>query len=426
MKLKALWYVPHVLKNQYLNPENLKTLQEKRLKPLVKHAYKNTKFYKEKFKKAGITPDDITRIDDLRKIPLSTKEEIKASPHQIVARGYTEENCEVHYTSGSSGSLLKVLYDLEHHAYDYAVSYRFHLGQGVRPWHKYFLICNDPVELEYGRRRSILYRRTMVPWYFSVEEKVKRARAYNPHVMGGHLSTFVAMAQHVENNGIEDLHPKTLIVGGELNLPPYRRYVEKVFRSQTYDKYGAYEAKSIAWECRHHKMHIDADSSIVEFIKDGEPVSAGERGEVVITHFWNWAMPFIRYRLGDIGIPSDELCPCGRTLPLMKVIEGRLDDFIVLPSGRIIPPAIIVPLFLATTEIGQFKIIQNKRDLLEVYVVPKKEYTVEVEQDLVRRVETALGEPVHITIEKADQIEQKARGKYRAVISNIRTPLSSV
>jgi phenylacetate-CoA ligase len=426
MNVKALWYVPQVLKNQYLNPENLKKLQEKRLKPLVEHAYRNTKFYKEKFKKAGITPYDIKSIDDLRKIPLSTKEEIKASPHQIVAAGYTEENCEVHYTSGSSGSLLKVLYDLENHAYDYAISYRFHLGQGVRPWHKYFLICNDPVELEYGRRRSILYRRMMVPWYLSVEEKVNQARAYNPHVMGGHLSTFVAMAKHVENKGIEDLHPETLIVGGELNLPPYRRYVEKVFGSQTYDKYGAYEAKSIAWECRHHKMHIDADSSIVEFIKDGEPVSPGERGEIVITHFWNWAMPFIRYKLGDVGIPSDEACACGRTLPLMKVIEGRLDDFIVLPSGRIIPPAIIVPLFLATPEIGQFKIIQNRRDLLEVHIVPRKEYTDEVGKDLVGRVGTALGEPVHITIEKVDQIEQKARGKYRAVISTIRVDLSSL
>ncbi len=423
MNIKLVYQLPQALKNQYLRPENLRTLQVKRLKYMVEHAYKNTSFYKEKFRKAGITPHDIHDLSDLQKIPLSTKEDMRQSPQEVVASGYDDKNSEVHYTSGTSGAMLKILYDRENHSYENAITCRYHFGMGVRPWHKYFMICHDPVEIEQSQKRSLFYRKIAVPGTLSEEEKARLAHSCRPHVMGGHLSTFVAMAKVMENENLS-FYPGILIIGGELSLSAHRNYVEKVFHCQTFDKYGAFEAKSIAWECRDHRMHMDADSVIVEFLKDGEPVSPGERGEVVITHLWNKAMPFIRYRLNDIGIPSDEVCTCGRTLPVMKVIEGRADDFLVLPSGRILPPTSIVPLFLTTPHIKDFKIIQSKKDTIKIKIIPYRTYTEEVEKKIIKNMEYALREPVHIDVEKVETIEQES-AKYRAVVSKVGFEFSS-
>lgn len=421
---KTLYYLPHVLKNQYVKPETLKKLQEKRLRHLVQHAYRNTRFYKEKFRKAGITPHDIHDLDDLKKIPFTTKEEIVNSTG-IVAAGYHEGNCDVHYTSGTSGTTLKVLHDIENHAYEIALTCRYHWAQGVRPWHNYFMILHDPVELRGAQKRSIFHKRLSVPGDIPDEEKVELLKKYQPHVIAGHLSTLVAMAKIIQEKKIS-IAPRIIIIGGELNPPPYRQYVETVFGGQTFDKYGAFEVKSIAWECNQHNMHIDADSVIVECVKEKDVVVPGERGEVVVTSLWNWAMPFIRYRLGDIGALSDGVCGCGRTLPLMKVIEGRLDDFIVLPSGNVLPPTALVPLFFKTLQIEQFRIIQNRKDLLEVEIVPHKEYTENVEKNILEKLETIINEPIHIKIKKVETIKQEVKTKYRTVISNVKMDLSSL
>ena len=426
MRWRAVQHIPRVLKNQYLRPENLKKWQNKRLKYMVEHAYRNTRFYKEKFRKAGVTYGDIQQVDDVLKLPLTTKEEVIKAGDTIRAAGYDETNCEVHYTSGSSGTMLKILYDYESHSYETALTYRYHLGQGVRPWHRYLLILHDEIELQDAKKGSILYRSFGVSGDAPDVEKVQYAQWVRPHVMGGHLSSFVPMAKIVEEKGITTIRPKILIIGGELSFPPYRKYVEKIFCGQTFDKYGAFEVKSIAWECRHGNMHMDADSVLCEVIKDGEPAAPGERGEVVVTNLWNKAMPFIRYKLGDIGVLSDELCPCGRTLPLMDVVEGRLDDFIVLPSGKIIPPGAVVPLFFKLPHIEQFKVIQYKKDAVTVQVVPGQQYSDAVEKTLVHQLGTVFGEPVTITVEKGETINQKARGKYRAVISHVELDLSSL
>ncbi len=423
MNLRPLYYLPIVMRNQYLKLENLRKWQEKRLRLLVSHAYRNTRFYHEKFKKAHITPSDIQTLDDLKKIPIVTKEEIRASPKDVIAAGYDERTCEVHHTAGSSGAMLEVLYDRENQSYEEALTYRYHMGMGMRPWHRYFMICHDPVEMEQHKEFSPFRRMFSCPGDLPEEEKVLLAQKYDPHIIGGHPSMLYTMAKIMEEKGIK-ITPKLAIIGGEVALPFYREYIEKVFHCPTFNKYGAYEAKSIAWECRDHRMHIDADSVIVEFLKDGEPASPGERGEVVTTNLWNMAMPFIRYRLNDIGIPSDEVCTCGRTFPVMKVIEGKSNDFLVLPSGRIMPPASVVPHFWVMPQIKRFKIVQKRKDLLEIKIVPTGVFTKEMEEDIVRMMKEVLGEPVTIDIEKVESIPQSGRGKYRVIVSDVELDLS--
>jgi phenylacetate-CoA ligase len=412
--LKTLYYLPTFYKNQYKSLKVLKKLQEKRLKYVVNFAYRNTVLYKEKFKKAGITPADIQTLDDITKIPVTTKEEIKAGyPHESVAPGYTEQNCIVEHTSGSSGNMLKVLYNPDASERFRAIAFRDYLAQGVRPWHMFCIMGRDPVEIERATK-SILYRTCGILEGRPERELVEELRVIQPDIIGAHPSLLAAMAKVIEEKGYT-LHPRLLLLGGEVAYPHVREYIEKIFCCPTRDKYGAYEMLSIAWECTCQNMHINVDAAIVEVLRDGAPVAPGERGEIVATNLWNKAMPFIRYRLGDIGIPSDETCACGRGLPLLQEIEGKFDDFIVLPSGDIVPSTRVVPFFFIVPCIEQFKMIQDKKAHIIVRIVPQKGFTVDMEKTLVQNIQTVLGESVDVEIEKVDHINHRGAGKFKRV-----------
>ncbi len=423
MLWRTLSYVPLFYKNQYLAPEKLRKFQERRLKYMVNFAYRNTAMYREKFKKAGITPADIQSLTDIAKIPVTTKKEIKAVyPHGCVTPGYNEHNCVIEHTSGSSGSILTVLYNPEGMDRLRAVSFRSHLAQGVRPWLKFCILCRDPEEYEFYKQRS-LYRTYGILEGRPEKELLTTIKEYQPHILGGHPSAYVALAKVADENGIS-ITPDVILLGGELSLPWHREYIEKVFQCPTLNRYGSYEMNSIAWECNQKTMHIDADSVILEIIKDGEPVT-GERGEVVVTNLWNKAMPFIRYRLGDIGVLSADTCTCGRSLPVLQDIEGRTDDFIVLPTGELVPPTRPIAIFFTTPGIEQFTLIQDTKDHISIKVIPQEEFTKNVEKILMNRLTDALGPSISIDLEKVDAIPLTGKSKFRTIISHVGIDLTS-
>jgi phenylacetate-CoA ligase len=411
---RVLYYFPKFFKNQYIKPENLKKFQEKRLRYMVNFAYRHVKVYKEKFKNASIIPSDITTLDDLHKIPIITKDEIKVNyPAGSVTPGYTEQNCIIEHTSGTTGNMLKILYDPISYSCLTAGTYRDHFAQGVRPWHKFCIMCRDPEEFE-GATESLM-RTCGILEGRPEEELVEQLRIHNPDIIGAHPSLVASMAKVIEDKGIKDITPQFILVGGEVAHLPVRQYIEKVFSCPTLNKYGAYEAFSMAWECKHRNMHISADSVILEFLKDGEPVAPGERGEIVVTNLWNEAMPFIRYRLEDMGIPSDGTCECGRSFPLVEEIEGKFDDFIVLPSGKLVPSTRVIPFFFIVPKIGEFKMIQDKRTHVICRIVPLKGFTDAMEKALIQKIEAVLGESVGVDVEKVTHIDHTGTGKFKRV-----------
>ena len=127
------------------------------------------------------------------------------------------------------------------------------------------------------------------------------------------------------------------------------------------------EFGTFAWECQEHNgYHMDIESLCVEFIKDGEKVSPEEKADIIVTGLFNFTMPLIRYKIGDSGSFSSDLCPCGRGLPLMKIVEGRTDDFLILPSGTLISPRNIN--FLENVKgISEYRIIQKNTQWIENY-----------------------------------------------------------
>ena len=176
-----------------------------------------------------------------------------------------------------------------------------------------------------------------------------------------------------------------------------------------------------AWECPAHSgYHIDVEAVIMEFIRDEKPVSSGERGEIVYTTLYNYAMPLIRYAVGDIGIPSDEKCLCGRGLPLMKIIEGRKDDFLVRSDGTIVSPITMDLIIKNMMAIEQCRIIQETPGRVRVQIVNSHSLTEQIVSQLKSSIKEVLGENVSVETEMLAELLRDKSGKLRKVISKVK------
>lgn len=417
--LRTAYEYAAIVRNPWKNKEELKNLQEKMMRNIIHFAYHNTRFYKEKFKKAGITPSDIKTLNDIKKIPVTTKDEARANPQSFFAQGYTEKNCIVQQTTGSTGKILPVLHDREAYSHFLAVGFRMFWDWGYRPWDKTVLIRHDK-----GEKRVLEYFGFLRRYYISIftpeKELIKIIKRVNPQVLCAYPSTIQGIMNSLTEGDLDSWHPKFINLNSEILTEQVRAQTKEAFNCDVFDEYSTYEVVSIAHECPLHGFHIDVDNVIVNFLDaHDEEVSYGESGRIVVTSLVNKAMPFIRYDLDDIGVPSDEQCVCGRTFPLITLVEGRTDDFLVMPSGDLVSPRKIVPLVEITPGIREFQVIQETKDVVRIYVIKDESYSVEAEEKMIARLKELLKEDVTIVVEYVNEIKRE-KGKLRIVYSKVR------
>ena len=193
------------------------------------------------------------------------------------------------------------------------------------------------------------------------------------------------------------------------------------------DSYATIESGMIAWQCKSLKgYHINIDNLVLEFLQNGKPVRAGEPGRVVVTNLHSYAMPIVRYELGDICTTSDSLCPCGNQLPLMTVVEGRIDDMVKTPSGKVISPNSITNAMEAVDGIGQFRVIQEKKDLIVIQIVAGPKFFQETPLKAKNLLRELVGQDMDIEVQMVSEISKEHTGKIRAVISKVSDPQKSM
>jgi len=256
----------------------------------------------------------------------------------------------------------------------------------------------------------------------SVLERLK------PDILDGYASSLLLLARGIGEEGLEKIKPRFLISGADLIDTHSRKYVEEVFKAPFYDQYACVELERLAWQCEERaEYHIDADSIIMEFVdENAQEVAAGETGEITCTSLFNQAMPFIRYAVGDIGRASEEnVCPCGRTFPLMKILEGRKGDTVVLPEGRTISSfAFIAAMYQLSfyENVDQFRIIQEKENVFR-FLIKMKNNSVNwkfAEKELIALFVKVLNikrDDVSFEVDFVNDIPLDETGKFRVVVS---------
>jgi phenylacetate-CoA ligase len=205
-------------------------------------------------------------------------------------------------------------------------------------------------------------------------------------------------------------------------LPSERAVIESVFECRVGDRYGCEEVGLIASECeRHNGMHLNVDHLFIEFLRpDGRPARSGEEGDIVVTDLINRGMPLIRYRVGDVGVPSARRCDCGRGSPLMERVVGRSADFLIKKDGSLVAGVSLVERTLtAIPGLEQMQIVQEELGALLINVVPDARYTAESEAALRREIETVFDDGTVVAVHRLSRLDQEKNGKYRFSICRV-------
>ena len=421
--LRKLWLLFQLRRNAWRRTEDLLKIQEKKLRAIVKHAYENVEFYHKKFDSEGLKPSDVKSVEDLKKLPVTTKQEIRDDyPKSIVAKEVDVKKCKKYRTSGSTGMPLTVILDKNAEDYRAAVFGRPFFECGLRLRDKMVTIVDE----RHVKRDKKWYQHLgLQRWFYvsasqRVDEQLPLIAAYRPDAIFGYPSWLYLLAKTMRKEGSEQLFPRLVFSTAEILTHEQRSCIESSLEVDVLDFYGCVEVERVAWECRERVgYHMDVDSVVTEFVKDNEEVSPGERGNLILTCLYNYAMPLIRYNIGDVGVPSNEKCTCGRGLPLMKHIEGRADDLVTAPNGKILVPENFAQMMRAIPGIGQYKVIQQKKNEIIVQIVKGAGFSQNTIRMVREEIKRILGSDVHVKAFIVSEIERDNSGKLRAVVSNV-------
>lgn len=416
--------------SQWLSPEAIKSLQISRLKVFLTDVGQNVPYYRQLFQQINFVPENIQLLSELSRLPLTDKALIRNHTEELNADnaiGLSRFN-----TGGSSGEPLIFYIGTERVSHDVAAKWRATRWWDVDIGDPEVVIWGSPIELGSQDKvrliRDKILRTHLIPAFAMSQEKVagfiKQIQHIRPKMLFGYPSALAHIANQAEMSGerLDNLGIKVAFVTSERLYPHQREKIEHIFACPVANGYGGRDAGFIAHECPAGGMHITAEDIIVEIIdQDGTPVPEGESGEIVITHLATRDFPFIRYRTGDIGALSNELCSCGRGLPLLKEIQGRTTDFVVAQDGTVLHGLALIYVLRDLAGIESFKIIQHSLDDLEVQIVRNNDYSKQDSEALiVKTFKKRLGERVNVKLIYLDEIAKEKSGKFRYVVSFVK------
>jgi phenylacetate-CoA ligase len=232
------------------------------------------------------------------------------------------------------------------------------------------------------------------------------------------------MAEYAVNNGykVDDLGIRVVFVTSERLYEHQRKSIETAFGAPVANGYGGRDAGFIAHQCPMGGMHITAEDIVVEIVGDsGEVLPQGEKGEIVVTHLRTGDFPFVRYRTGDVGSLTDQVCTCGRGLPLLAEIEGRSTDFVKAADGTVLHGLALIYVLREIPEVAEFKIIQETITNITVQLVTALSDTAQLESTITQQFRRRLGDSLQVKFVYFDKIEREASGKFRYVVSKLTT-----
>jgi len=421
-------------RTQWLSPAQIRQLQEQKLQRLVHHAYDHVAYYRDLFDQIGVKPTDIESLDDLPKIPLLAKDDVRANLYfSLLSDTYDKRRVLKVSTSGSTGEPFVCYADQRQLEQRWAATqrsmewtgYRFGDRQ-VRLWHQTVGMKFTQVWRE--RIDAFFNRRIFIPAFQMSEANIVRTLqkidAYRPALLDGYAESFNLLALYTKIVPILEARPKGIISSAQVLPPQSRQAIEEAFHCSVFDKYGSREFSGIAYECPAHRgHHVVAENYIVEILKDGRPALPGETGEIVVTDLNNYCMPMIRYRIGDLAVAVDpaQTCSCGRGLPLVGSIEGRVQAIIVNSEGVYLPGTFFAHFFKDHDQVvRQYQIVQEEDGRITLKIVKAENYDEDEFARMILDLRVHLGQTTTLHTEFVDHIPMVRTGKQQGSISRLK------
>lgn len=421
-------YVTEFKRREEFSSEEWHNYQQERLRLLLVSANKQVPFYQRLFYDLGFHENDLAMfsLQDLRQLPILSKEGFKQHQEELVSRDLKEKPA-TYYTSGTTGTPIGIKFTREGDRLAQAA-----YESRVRKW----------AGVHYRMSRAMIGGRMVVPkasayppfWRYNIFERqfymsafhispknapdyAEALNRYKPDYLVGYASSHFFLARMLEELSITMYQPKAVLTSSEKLTPDMRALIEKVYHCEVFDAYSGVEACCQASECQEHRLHISPDMGIVEILdEDDQPVPPGIPGRIIATGLLNFAQPLIRYDTGDLAVISTKPCPCGRQMPVIEELVGRLEDTVVTRDGK--ETVRFHGIFIGLDHVLEGQVIQEDYDRFLVRLVVDHGFNDTDKKLIHDRFFQRLGH-IDLKYELVDQIERTERGKFKAVISKV-------
>ncbi len=370
------YWDPHI---ERMPLEDLHALQEDRLKSVVRYVYDHSAFYRQRFKEAGVEPGDIRTLADVSKLPFTRKVDLRDNYPTGMFSAPKSQVVRYHVSSGTTGKPTVVGYtkgDIETWSESLAralTSIGLDSDDVVQVGYGYGLFTGG-LGLHYGAER--IGAAVLPVGTGNTERQIELMQDLGTTAIACTPSYFLHIMEVAEKMGIsikKDTQLKAGIFGAEPWSLETRKRIEEATGINAYDIYGTSEISGpLFTECHVKKgIHVWADMFLIEVLdpKTDEPVADGETGELVFTTLHKFALPLIRYRIGDLTIMNSEPCECGRTHPRIMRILGRTDDMLIIRGINVFPSQ-VESVLMDIPEVGDhWEILVDRKGPLDMMTV---------------------------------------------------------
>jgi phenylacetate-CoA ligase len=417
------------------SPDKVRDLQQKRLERLLLHAWRHTDYYHDVLESCGAVRNGNVNLDRFDDIPFLTKDIIRKQGERLWAR-QMPDGVRAHMitSGGTTGEPIRFPQDNLHWAVNIATRiYQFgtlgkHLGdREMKIWGNEGDLAKGTQGVRARVENFVYNRKYQGAWYLSTErmkEIVDEINEWRPQLLWCFRDGIDAVAKYINSQGLTVHQPGAIVLGGSTVYPFVVNTIEKAFHAPVLSAYGSREVGGVACECL-GKMghHIAANFAVIEAIDDDGQSVMEQDAELAITGLMSYAMPFIRYRLGDRGALTKRQCTCGRTFPLLGSISGRVVEAFVNSRGEQVDPLYFIMSFRTSWDAGtlrQFQIVQELDGSLTINLVPEAGVSAASigfdYAEITRKIRLVMGEECVVRFERVSEIPLSASGKFPYII----------
>lgn len=415
--LKLTAFAAELQRRQFDPPAVVAARQQVALARLLHHATRTVPFY------AGRDPEKFADW------PVLMKNDIRNHAGRLRSAAFAGQPLTAKKTSGSTGVPLVVHVDADAMAWKRAATLRSDEWSGWRRGEPIAKVWGNPEYRHFGFKgwlRNHLFERaihldTLELTDASLWKFARQLSRRPPGLLFGHAHSVYLVADFVRRHGISVRRPRGILTTAMILHDWQRRVIESAFDCPVTNRYGCEEVSLIACECeRHRGLHVNAEGVYVEIVRDGRLAETGEAGDVVVTDLVSFAMPLIRYRVGDVATASDRVCECGRGLPLIESIQGRDADYVVTPNGQMVSGISLTENFATLVPgVAQIQIVQETVDRFVFRIVRGDDFGPASERRIGELVAERFGPSARFECEYVNTIPREASGKYRFCISRV-------
>ncbi|MDP1946755.1 MAG: hypothetical protein Q8L77_04565 [Nitrospirota bacterium] len=419
-------------KSEWFSRSELDAYQDERLRATVKHAYETVPFYRRRFDECKLKPSDIRGQGDLPKVPLLTRDDVRAHFDDLRSRSVSRGSMRTGHTSGTTGTPLTVGYDADNVWMAYAALDRHYRWAGCR-------LAQDGDRIGVARGNVIVPLEQKGPPFWRMNRRHNQMllssfhlskqnlpayfdalARFQPALLDGYPSTLYVLAKFLQSRG-ETFPLRAVITSSETLYDFQRQVIEERFACRVFDYYALAERVVFSSECeRHEGHHLAMEYGVSEIVdKHGHPVPLGTVGKLVGTSLHNMAMPLIRYVTNDMTSLREKPCSCGRGLNIMDDVTTKAEDVLTLKDGRLISPSVLTHPFKPLDCIEGSQIVQTDCQTVIVKLIPGPTYTPEHTHHLITELKARLGQDVRVEVQMVDRLEPAANGKFKWVTSHV-------